>query len=71
MAHHRDTMAPVGKGLPLRFFTVRDIAESLDVSTRTVRRWINAGLLQAHRIGGVLRVSEADLMGFLAARRTT
>ena len=27
----------------LRFFAIDDIAECLDVSTKTVRRWIKAG----------------------------
>jgi excisionase family DNA binding protein len=71
MARDGDSTARLGRGQPaLRFFTIRDISESLDVSTRTVRRWVQTGVLRAHRIGGVLRVSEADLMTFLAARRT-
>jgi excisionase family DNA binding protein len=57
-----------GRAKP-RFFTVSEIAESLDVSTRTVRRWIRSGSLIAHRFGGIVRVSEADFAGFLALRR--
>jgi excisionase family DNA binding protein len=34
-----------------KFFTIEQIAELLEVSTRTVRRWIDAGLLVAHRFG--------------------
>ena len=52
-----------------RFFTISDIADCLDVSSRTVRRWIDDKLLVAHRIKGVVRISEADLAAFLAARR--
>ena len=53
-----------------RFFRIRDIADFLSVSTRTVRRWIESGALIAHRLEGVVRVSEADFAAFLAVRRT-
>jgi excisionase family DNA binding protein len=52
-----------------RFFTISDIADCLDVSCRTVRRWIANGLLVAHRINGLVRISEADYRAFLAAHR--
>jgi excisionase family DNA binding protein len=52
-----------------RFFTVANVAESLSVSTRTVRRWLDARELIAHRFNGVLRISDADLHAFLARHR--
>ncbi len=48
---------------PLR--SVADVAELLDVHPRTVRRLIAAGGLTAHRIGGVVRVSDHDLRAYL------
>jgi excisionase family DNA binding protein len=53
----------------LRFFTIPNVAESLSVSTRTVRRWLDAGELIAHRFNGVLRISDTDLHAFLARHR--
>jgi excisionase family DNA binding protein len=53
----------------LRFFTLNEVAERLRVSSRTVRRWIKAGALPVHRIGGLVRISEADFAAFLALRR--
>jgi len=53
----------------IRFFTVANVAQSLGVSTRTVRRWIDAGNLIAHRFNGVLRISDADLQAFLGRHR--
>jgi excisionase family DNA binding protein len=53
----------------LRFFTIDEVAECLAVCTRSVRRWIAAGALPVHRIGGVVRVSEPDFEDFLARRR--
>ena len=56
-------------GTPHRFLTIAEVAELLQVCTRTVRRWIKSGVLPAHRIGGVVRIAEADLLAFLALRR--
>jgi excisionase family DNA binding protein len=53
----------------LRFLTITDVAESLRVSTRTVRRWIDTGQLVAHRFNGVLRIANQDLQAFLGEHR--
>jgi excisionase family DNA binding protein len=45
----------------LKFFKIAEVAELLSVSTRTVRRWIDDGLLIAHRIRGVVLIAENDL----------
>jgi excisionase family DNA binding protein len=54
---------------PMRFFTIANVAESLSVSTRTVRRWIDSGQLVAHRFNGVLRIANQDLQAFLGEHR--
>jgi excisionase family DNA binding protein len=51
------------------FYTIADVAECLDVSIRTVRRWIDSRRLAAHRMGRVRRISDADLAAFLAHSR--
>jgi len=53
-----------------RFYSIEDVADSLDVSTRTVRRWVKSGDLVAHRFGHLTRISEADFAAFLAAKRS-
>jgi excisionase family DNA binding protein len=53
----------------IRFFTIAEVAERLNVATRTVRRWIKADDLIVHRVGGVVRVAEGDLRAFLALHR--
>ena len=53
----------------LKFFKIAEVAELLSVSTRTVRRWIDDGLLIAHRIRGVVLIAENDLRAFLALHR--
>jgi excisionase family DNA binding protein len=52
-----------------QFFTVRAVAEQLDISSRTVHRWIKNNELIVHRVGRSVRVSEDDLKRFIAARR--
>jgi len=51
------------------FHTILGVAERLQVSVRTVRRWIDRGDLIAHKLGAQWRVSEADLELFLRTCR--
>lgn len=53
----------------IKFFTIAEVAECVRASTRSVRRWIEKGLLVAHRINGLVRISDADFQAFLAAHR--
>ena len=54
---------------PKQFLTVEQTAEVLQVSDRTVRRWIDDGDLVAHRFGRQLRIAPADLNSFIRMRR--
>jgi excisionase family DNA binding protein len=54
---------------PMKFFTIAQIAECLAASERSVRRWIKNGLLIAHKINGLVRISEADFQTFLETYR--
>jgi excisionase family DNA binding protein len=54
---------------PMQFFTIAEVAECVDVSTRSVRRWIKSGHLIPHRFGGAVRIAESDLRAFLAMHR--
>jgi excisionase family DNA binding protein len=57
-----------GSDLP-KYYAIKTVAEALDVSPRTVRRWIADGDLVVHRRGGIVRVAESDLRTFLAMHR--
>jgi excisionase family DNA binding protein len=61
---------PGGKasGLPL-LYSVDDVASQLGVSPKTVRRWIAAKELPVYRVGRQLRISESDLVAFIAHSR--
>jgi excisionase family DNA binding protein len=51
------------------FWTIQDLAKDLDVSERTVHRWICMGDLIVHRFGRSVRISDNDRRAFLAAHR--
>jgi excisionase family DNA binding protein len=55
-------------GVP-RYHTIKAVAEAIEVSSRTVRRWIENDDLVATRIHGVVRVADDDLRAFLALHR--
>ena len=40
---------------------VREVAERLNVSPRTIQRLVKAGKLRAYRVGGQIRIPEAAL----------
>lgn len=52
-----------------RLLTIRDVAERAEVSIMTVRRWIDDHGLRIHRLGRLVRISQADLDIFFAAKR--
>ena len=52
-----------------KFFTIAQVAEVMEISERTVRRWIKGKLLIAHRFNGLVRIAEADFQDFLIGHR--
>ncbi len=64
-------MAMLGKPKPKfkAFWTIQGLAKDLEVSERTVHRWIDAGDLIVHRFGRSVRIADNDRRAFLAAHR--
>ncbi len=62
-------MASTPKPKSKAFWTIRSVAEHLDVPERTVHRWIDSGDIVAHRFGRSVRISDNDLRAFLAQHR--
>jgi len=50
-----------------KLITINQAAELLSVSHYTIRRWIKSGYLPACKIGGSLRIDEADIEALLVA----
>jgi excisionase family DNA binding protein len=51
------------------YFTLQQVAERLQVSEMTVRRWVRRGELPAIKLGQQWRIRDDDLRDFLEARR--
>jgi excisionase family DNA binding protein len=49
--------------------SVDDVAELLNVSTKTVRRWLQDGRLSCHRFGRQIRISAEALDAFIRQNR--
>jgi excisionase family DNA binding protein len=49
--------------------SIDEVAERWGVSSRTVQRQIKSGALRAHRIGRLVRISDADAKDFLRKNR--
>lgn len=52
-----------------QYLTLREAADRLAVSVKTIRRLIDRGELPAVRIGGSLRIEEAGLLAYLDRNR--
>jgi len=53
----------------LKFYTIEQVAEILELSARSVRRLIDDHKLPIHRFGHAVRVADADLRAFIAVQR--
>ncbi len=63
-------MKPHPEGQQAAYLTVREVAELLAVSIKTVYQLVKAGKLGAVRVGRVVRIPRAGLDDYLAGRRT-
>lgn len=48
-----------------KYYSVKQVAETVNVHTNTVYAWIKKGWLKAQRIGKIFRIYESDLQEFL------
>jgi excisionase family DNA binding protein len=62
---------PGSRSRPLtKLRTIDETAELFNTSSRTVRRLIDSGALPVHRLGRLVRISDADIAVFLATNRS-
>lgn len=55
---------------PAEMLSVQEVARRLDVSPRTVKRWIRRGHLRGYKLPLFWKVASFDLERFLRTRRT-
>ena len=58
-------MATVIEGI--KFYTIPETAEALNVTPQTIRAWIKQGKLKGQRIGRPILITENNLKEFLQA----
>ena len=65
---HQPTRSLTVPRAPDRLLSVTCVAEHLETSEKTVRRFVERGELRTHRIGNSIRISEDDLSLFINHR---
>ena len=51
-----------------KLLSVADVARTLDVSERQVRRWVTSGELPAFKLGSLVRIPKTSIEDFLKSR---
>ena len=57
--------SPLAVSTNRQFISVPEVAERLDLKAPTIKKFIKAGELRGHKMGGVWRVSEKDFADFI------
>ena len=52
------------------WLTVKDVAHLFQVTDRTVRNWLRAGLLVGSKLGGRVRIDPAEVRRFSKEKET-
>ncbi|OLV20044.1 helix-turn-helix domain-containing protein [Deinococcus marmoris] len=52
--------------VPVRMYTVPEVAQMARVTDRTIRNHIRLGLLHPRRLGRSVRIAEVDLLAYLS-----
>ena len=52
-----------------RYYTPKEISETLKLNIRTIYKWIREGHLKAVKLGDVWRISESELNRLLSGSR--
>lgn len=49
----------------IKFYTIPEVAEALNVTSQTIRAWIKQGKIKSQRIGRPILITESNLKEFL------
>lgn len=49
----------------LDMYTIKQVAENLNLSQKTIRRYLHSGMLECFKVGGTYRISKEQLDNFL------
>lgn len=48
-----------------QFYTIKEVAQNLKVSERTIHNWIKEGQLNSYKVGRLTRISKEQLEEYL------
>lgn len=51
----------------IKFFTISEVAEALEITPQTVRAWVKRDKLKGEKVGAVILITEKSLIDFLQA----
>lgn len=57
--------------MPVKFLTVRNVADTLQLSTKSVYALVSSGELPSYRFRGAVRIAQTDFDAYMAERRST
>lgn len=52
----------------IKFYTIPEVAEALNVTSQTIRAWIKQGKIKSQRIGRPILITESNLKEFLNSK---
>ena len=70
MNDDRSSNEPPKEAIPTTWWKPRQIAETFQVTPRTVARWLSTGILPFYRFGRAVRVADDDLRAFIERNRS-
>jgi excisionase family DNA binding protein len=53
----------------MKYHTVKEIADMLQLTERGVQKWIREGKLAGYKLGREFRIEENDLKAFMESRK--
>lgn len=59
------------RGRPKKWLSIVDVAEELERNEQVVRRWMKAGKMPAHKIGGEYRIRREEFEEWLESQRVS
>lgn len=53
----------------MKYYTVKEIADLLQLTERGIQQWIRQGKLTAYKMGREYRIEEKDFQAFMESRK--
>lgn len=54
----------------VKFYSINEVAEFLNVNPSNVYRWVASGILQGYKFKGMYRIAHTDILHFIEQSKT-